>query len=216
MTKELYEHLRIVEGTKLHRNDRESDITTMCGIYRTEHPNAVIFTVIDTFAKMADVYSPSSHWSDEEIERVDATLKANVTEEELFSIISDFYDDYTKGAHIDSMPVQASVAMFSMYTNSPKYSSMSAQGAYNMFVKNGFINGPILKVDGALGNYSVNAFRTVTQAATANPALGYLFESYLLLSMSKYYAKLIKNNPDKYLINANGWSNRLIALAETN
>lgn len=215
MTRELYEHLQVAEGTKIHRNTRESDITTMCGIYRTEHPNAVIFTVIDNFAKMAQVYSPSSHWTDEEIERVDATLKANVTEEELFVIISDFYDEYTKNARIDVMPSQASVAMFSMYTNSPKYSSMSAQDAYNMFVKNGFIIGPILKVDGALGDYSVKAFRAVTQAATANTALGYLFEAYLLLSMSKYYAKLIKNNPDKYLINANGWSNRLIALAET-
>ena len=104
--------------------------------------------------------------------------------------------------------------MFSLHTNGPTLAWKSVQSAINKCIKNGLVNTSKLAVDGNPGNMTFGALKAVTAAVDSNPYGGLLFESYLLLEMSRQYEILAVANPDKYLRYLNGWNNRLAVLSE--
>ncbi len=129
-------------------------------------------------------------------------------------LASSFYDDYLQDADLGAYPQKAIIARFSLYTNSPKLANKAAQEAINNFTSNKLIDSDILTVDGDAGANTKKALRLVFDACERDDNLGLLFESYMLLSMSKNYAKLAVLDSNRYLTYLNGWNNRLDALAE--
>ena len=210
MTYELLRYLAIAEGTELHYNKGEVDITAPYGIYRKPFPNAKIFKYVDSVAKSLGIEAESKDWTKEEVHLVDKALDM----EKINELAMEFYKGYTRGARLDMLPEEAQVAMFSLYTNSPKLAWKSVQSALNKFVQNGWLDYKIQAVDGAYGSTTKKGLEALDKIARSNSGYGYIFESYMLLEMSQQYAKLAVNNPDKYLKYLNGWNNRVEALAE--
>lgn len=214
MRKELYDYLLKAEGTEIHRIKTETDITTMCGIFKSAHPDARIFETIDGIAANIGFSTPSSMWTDDMLDLLNREWKITITEEFQFELISEFYDKYMSRAYLEVFPKEAVVSMFSMFTLSEKYSSMSAQAAFNILVTNDYLNHDLLAVDGALGQKSSSAIFEIKKLSEQNRAVGLYFETALLLNMAKYFARLAVNNPDKYLHVLNGWNNRLETLSK--
>lgn len=206
MTEKMMTYLGNAEGTKIHYNSSETDITTMYGIYKAAHPQASIFNLIDLIARNAGISNESSKWTHSDINTLNNYIIDNNLNESLEHEAREFYDEFLKRLHLDKFPEEAQIAAFSLYTNSPKKGIMSVQSAINKFITNGFITNPILTVDGALGTKSASALDKIED--------GYLFEAYMLLEMSKQYSKLAVANSDKYLRYLNGWNNRLDSLAK--
>ena len=211
MKHRILKYLGTVEGTELHRNSTESDITTPYGIYREEHPTASIFNYIDTVASENGFDSPSSEWGKEEIVIINELLDNDTVE----NLVIEFYDNFYKNLHSDLFSDKTVLAAFSLYTNSPKLLWKSVQASINKFHTNGFINYKIQSVDGAYGNSTSNGIKLVNDAIKLNDIYDYVFESYIISNMQKEYAKLVVMNPDKYIKYLNGWNNRVTALLES-
>jgi len=199
------QYLEHAEGNIVHHNDGESDITSPYGIYRKEHPEAAIFTEIDSVAHKLGIYQPSKEWSQSDIDAINQYIFNDNAKSIIKGLAANFYYQMTKPAHINDFPQDAQVAMFSMYINSPKRAKEACQMAINTFVKNKLIVNELLIVDGILGNKTITTLHKIHN--------GLLFESYMLLHMSSLYAKLAVSRPDKYLKYLNGWNNRLKYLA---
>ena len=210
MTYELLEYLAKAEGTELHYNEGEVDITAPYGIYRKPYPNANIFKYIDGVARSLGIEVPSREWTEEEVLLIDNALDMQKINE----LAMEFYIGYAKGARLDMLPAESQVAMFSLYTNSPKLAWKAVQSALNKFVKNGWLEFRLQAVDGAYGKSTEEGLQELLKIAESNSGYGYIFEAYMLLEMSQEYAKLAVSNPDKYLKYLNGWNNRVEALAE--
>lgn len=206
----ILEYLYKAEGTEIHYNSTEEDITSPGGIYRLEHPNAEIFEYIDYVAGELDIQKPSSEFSDDEIAMINSKLDRPTVDR----LVLQFYNEFNKGAHLDMFTENIQLAMFSLYTNSPLNAWKSVQSAINKFVSNGIISYKLQNVDGYPGSVTFDGLEAVKDVADGT-VLELLFESYMLLEMSKIYAKLAVSNPSKYIKYLNGWNNRLEVLAKT-
>jgi len=209
MQKILLDYLAKAEGTIVHRNATETDITAPYGIYKTQHPEAQIFKAIDEDANKIGLNSDSTTWVQDDLDKLNESLDSSKMEQ----LAGIFYDTFLKDAHMILYPLECVITRFSLYVNSPKLANEVTQEAINLFIQNKFIKHNILVVDGAIGLNTNNALREVYNLSLRDNAWGYLFESYMLLMMSKNYAKLAASNQQKYLRYLNGWNNRLYTLA---
>ena len=205
ISNELMKYLGKAEGTTLHYNTSESDITTAYGIYRVAHPDAEIFKYIDRVADNIGITTKSKDWTTAEIDSIGIVLD----DKNVLKLAEEFYTKFTLKAKLNEFPKEAQVAMFSMYTNSPKLAWKATQSAINKFESNELIDYKQQLVDGYPGETTYDGLELCTAANN-----GSLFEAYMLLEMNRQYGKLAVSNPDKYLQYLNGWNNRMEALAE--
>lgn len=208
--KDLLDYLGEAEGTHLHYNSTEKDITTPYGIYRVSHPDAEVFTYIDKVAKSIGITKPSSKWNSVEVKKVDNAIDRG----KLNELIYKFYEDFLVKIHLNTFDEEAKLAAFSMYVNSPKLMWKSVQSTINKFVTNKWIDYKIQTVDGGYGNDTKNGLFKVNEACDSNPLFGVIFEAYMVSHMQLEYAKLVADNPDKYLKYLIGWNNRVTKFLE--
>jgi len=214
MQKILLNYLAHAEGTQIVRNTTESDITAPYGIYKSEHPSADIFKEIDKIAVKAGIHGDSKVWSKQSIKIINEYIANNNLSQKLKNLASIFYDKYLEDANLGLYPPRAIIARFSLYTNSPKLANKATQDAINDFIKNKLIDSEILAVDGDAGENTNKALKLVYDLCERDENLGLLFEAYMLLSMSRNYAKLAVLDKNRYLVYLNGWNNRLDTLAK--
>lgn len=213
--KELMNYLAKAEGTEIHRNSTESDITTGYGIYRAEHPKALIFEEIDIIASHLYLDSNSKNWSKSDLALLNKHIHQNNLQDKLKDLATDFYKDYMSDIKIDSFPPACQVAVFSMYTNGPLLAVKSIQDSINTMNSNGFIDYIEQSVDGVIGSKTLNGIIEVSKISEKDDTFSYLFEQIMLLNMSRQYSRLAVAKPDKYLKYLNGWENRLQYLSRT-
>ena len=198
------DYLNVAEGSTLHYNSGELDITAPYGIYRHAHPDAKIFKYIDEVALTIGITSASSHWTNAVVTSVDNRLDSAMIRE----LACEFYEDYLSGAHLELFPEECKVAMMSMYTNSPKLAWKAVQRtliALNKSGKLGVRPEQLSKVDGSFGSKTSVALKLVKEQV--DPM--YL-ETMMLFKMLCEYVEL---GNAKYL---NGWKNRMDLLTELN
>ena len=214
MQRILLNYLAKAEGTQIIRNKTESDITAPYGIYKTMHPNADIFKEIDKIATKAGLSGDSKSWTKSNLDVLNEYVLKNNLSQTLKRLAAVFYDNYLEDAELNLYPQKAMITRFSLYTNSPKLANKATQDAINDFITNKLISHDLLTVDGDAGANTKQALKLIFDLCERDDNLGLLFESYMLLSMSKNYAKLAVLNHDRYLEYLNGWNNRLDKLAE--
>lgn len=203
---EILKYLGTTEGTEIHYNLYEKDITSAGGIYRYTHPDANVFKIIDRIALELGIVYASKDWTKIVISRVNEYIEDNKNvQDEIHKAVAEFYEEYLRGARLWRFPKECQVAMMSMYTNSPKGAWMSVQNSIIHLVKSnqvGLLMSEISIADGLYGNKTKRALEYVTDKV--DPM--YL-ETLMLFNMLQYYVKL--NNPT-YI---KGWMNRLDKLA---
>nr|DAX81678.1 MAG TPA: hypothetical protein [Bacteriophage sp.] len=215
MTPYLMNYLEKAEGTTVHRNSTESDITSPYGIYKSAHPTAQIFTFIDQIAKEAGIFKSSQQWTQNDLNLINQNIQRTNKLPQIRSLAESFYDKYTQGLPLDKIPELCQVTVFSLYTNSSLNASKAIQMACNSFIKNYSLQIASLVEDGALGRSSISALENINRCIGINTDRALYFETLILLHMSKLYATLAVANPDKYLIYLKGWNNRLETLSRS-
>jgi len=208
--KVILDYLREAEGSQIHYNNGEDDITAPYGIYRVAHPDAKIFKVIDGIARWAGILYDSSEWTTNVINRINGYIKNNVVmQAEVYEAVEEFYKDYLKGAHLDMFTDECKIAMMSMYTNSNKGAWKAVQGALITLVKNDKLQvkmEDLSTVDGYYGSKTAKALSKVD----VDPLY---FEALMLLGMLDYYVELWYKNPSKYGKYLRGWKERMVKLS---
>lgn len=207
---DILEYLAEVEGTKIHYNKGESDITSNYGIYRAEHPNAEIFIYIDSVARSLGINKKSKKWTRKEIAKINSKIDMVVIDR----LAIKFYDEFLESLHLNYFSKESKLAAFSLYTNGPYLLWKSVQKTINNYVTNGWIDFTIQDVDGQYGSKTKNGLLKILELSDKNDLHGYLFESMLVSGMQAEYARLACVNPKKYLKYLRGWNNRVTKLLE--
>lgn len=215
MTPYLITHLEKVEGTKVHRNPTEADITSPYGIYKLNFPTEPIFDYINQIAKEVGVIKPSQQWNQTDLDYINQNIEQTNRLPYIKKLAESFYDRYTRNLPLDKLPELCQVTAFSLYVNSSANASKAIQMACNSLIKNYSLSIAPLSEDGVLGYSSQSALETITRFIGKSKEGALYFESLILLHMSKIYAELAVANPNKYLVYLRGWNNRLEALSRT-
>lgn len=206
----LMKYLAKAEGTDIHYNDKEHDITAMYGIYRHAHSKAKIFEEIDYLAYKLGIRQKSYNWQKKELDTINNFInKDEELVKKFLNLAIEFYKSYLRLARLEMFHKDCIVAMASMYTNSPKLAWRSVQYAINTMQNMNFINYKNIAEDGIAGQNTINGLEKCLYACNTKENLGLLFESYMLLGMCTEYSKLIKSNPNKYMKYSFGWDNRM-------
>lgn len=213
MTKQMHtliKYLADAEGTQIHYNNREHDITSMYGIYRHANPDAKIFEEIDYLAFKLGIKEKSCKWLKKDLDLINNYINKDKALVDKFILLAvEFYENYYKRARLDVFHPDCVVAMASMYANSQKLSWRAVQYAINTMNSNGFIEYKTISEDGKAGNNTLRGLEKCLYACNTVKNTGLLFESYMLLGMCAEYSKLVKANPNKYLRFSIGWDNRM-------
>lgn len=203
-------YLAKAEGTEIHRNSTESDITSPYGIYREQHPKASIFKYIDHVANSNGITKPSASWSSSDIAKVNAKLDMGKINEHA----TEFYNDFITKLHLDIFTEESKLAAFSLYTNGPLIFWKSVQATINKFNSNGWIDYIKQGVDGEYGKRTRDGLLLIQEICTENKLYGHIFEGYMISHMQLEYARLAAANPAKFLKHLNGWNNRVVEFLE--
>lgn len=215
MTPYLMDHLEKVEGTKVHRNETEADITSPYGIYKLNFANDPIFAYIDQIAREVGIIKPSYQWTQNDMYYINQNIAQTNKLPYIKKLAESFYDRYTRNLPLDKLPELCQVTAFSLYVNSSLNASKAIQMACNSLIKvYGLSISPLIE-DGVLGRTSEAALETITRFIGKSKEGALYFEALILLHMSKLYAELAVANPTKYLIYLRGWNNRLEALSRS-
>jgi len=205
MTNELYEYIVKVEGDHLHMNSTELDITSPGGIYRVAHPDAGIWSYIDSVGVSLGMNPKSNLWSKSDIEEVNRRLDKL----QISLLVKEFYDNYLYGAHLEYFDPQLQIAMFNLYTNSQSGAWKAVQQTVIDMKKMGFLDIPdddISRVDGGYGGMTR---RALIKVDSLPDTMVTVYKITMISNMKSYYARLVAGNPDKFLTYLVGWMNRM-------
>jgi len=187
----ILDHLAKAEGTEVHYNKGEKDITAPYGIYKYRNKTATIFKHIDTAATLCGIFKQSRNFVQSDIDAINTILD----DKDMRELAKEFYIDYFKGAHLDSYPEECVVAYADMFTNSPKMAMKSVQEALIKLDHNPIDNFNALStVDGKYGTKTREALLILKYGKQ-----GLLLKSFMISAMKSNYVKLATGNPTKYL-----------------
>jgi len=199
--KEVVKYIGEVESKLVHRNEGEEDITCPYGIYLK--PNSRMYQYIVELAESLDIDKDTKEWNNDDIKIVNSLVEKSAYGVQ--QLAEGFYRDFLKDAHMELFPKECQVAMYSMYTNSPKNAWKAVQEA--LLEMSVIFNFPsnLSSIDGSYGEKTKNGLDFITSLESE----GYHFETRMLSNMKSIYIKLWKSNPDKYGRYLSGWDNRM-------
>ena len=214
----LLKYINELEGSKLHRNKNEHDVTNAYGIYRYQHPKDPIWNYIDSIAASV-TRAPSHAWDSKMITSIDAKIN-KATDLELSY---NFYKKYLGALDITQYPEDLVVSVVTCFVNTQDGTWKALQEAlndchkYNLFT---FIppkmqpNGNILLVDGKFGNTSKGALKAYvdnlkTKDVETQRLYNIIFKNCMLLYMKTHYAELAINRTEDFIGVLKGWCNRV-------
>ena len=211
----LLKYLSSAEGTQIHFNKGEKDITSMYGVYKYSNPKAKIFEEIQKLAIKLDLPYDSRNWKEKDLNKINNFINQDkILVDKFISLSAEFYEEYLKKARLNMFHKDSVVAMFSMFVNSRRLAWKSVQYAINTMNQNGFIEYEKIAEDSKVGSKTLKGLEKCLYICKARENMGLLFESYMLLGMSAEYSYLIKKNPKKYNRFSTGWDNRLKKLQQ--
>ena len=213
----LLKYLDEVEGSKIHYNDGEEDITCPYGIYKKR--SSSIYKTIVRIAYSIGIKADTSLWTKAEITLVNTALENY--KETIDKYAEEFYSGFLKDAHIELFPKECQVAMYSMYTNSPRNAWKAVQESliefnvlydYEKYL-------PLKKlsvIDGDFGDKTSDALYHISFKMKGQENH---FETRMLSNMKSLYIKLWKSEEiklqkgevtyNKYSRHLSGWDNRM-------
>ena len=211
--KEIMNYLRKAEGSGIHYNSGEKDITAGYGVYRYSHPDAKVFRIIDNVASKLGIVYSSTTWTTAVVNKVNAYIETNhEVKKEVYDATVDFYKEYLRRARLDLFPNECKVAMMSMFTNSEKGAWTAVQNTLLTLEKNGKLSmmaEDLSKPDGAFGRKTKDGLFD----AKLNKIDPMYMETLMLLNMLDYYVELWSANPRKYDKYLRGWKERMVKLS---
>jgi lysozyme family protein len=165
---------------------------------------------LDIVALECGIVGKSNNWNKSDIDAINRKMDYK----KVVGLVTEFYEYFLLGVHIEELPKEAKLAVFSMYVNSPRNCIIAIQEAINDFIKSEHIINVLLLPDGDFGEKTKTALRNIKKLAETNNVYGYLFEAKLIFEMSRIYAKLVAHNPKSNLQYLVGWNNRIDKLLD--
>lgn len=216
------DYLKDAEGIKLERNSGEADITAPLGVYRKDHPEADVFSYIDSVAKSITT-APSNTWSPDVIKAVNAKLDSDVC----YYLAYLFYKKFLAGANLSALHNETTITVASLYTNGPKAVNKSIQLAINFMMNKGVVKsvkGSNVGVDGAISPTGetikelVNIKNYVPELDYSDPEavkqyingmVNLVFDLSIMTMMKTQYIDLDQADEARYHKFLDGWDNRV-------
>jgi lysozyme family protein len=181
------------EGTTLHWNRRETDMTTPYGIYRKSFPKAKIFKYIDKLSKKY-LGKTIRKRNLVDLNKFNKSI-TNSEKDKIRDMAYDFYMDTFMNDKVNGyLNPKEALTFFSLSVNGGL-----GRGAKALQSALGTV------VDGKIGKGTLKALKT---AKTAGRDLN----NGMLTYMENFYRYLVRKNPKKYRVNLKGWLNRLNGL----
>ena len=198
---DLIEYLEVTEGSKIHRNKTEEDITAFYGVYRYANPTFKGWVWLDFVSEISNLKDYRTNKKTRAL--LNKVIFSNKYYSEYYSILSKrFHRANMSEMYLDRFPnSKTAITYFSLVTNAGinRASKVLQESLNNLGL------GLEIEIDGNFGDESVIILDKVTNSEKLNKKM--------LENMQDFYDHLIKKNPSKYSIYKNGWANRLKALA---
>lgn len=207
----LLDNIKQAESGNLHRNPKETDITSGWGIYKGGKAGASFTPIWEYIDSLAAVVTdqPSHLWTNDDIEAIDKLID----KDKELELSYEFYKEYFKDARLHLFHKDLVVLMSNLYTNSPKGAWSSIQEGLRDVSKDKILPMPLNElsiVDGSFGAKTERALNKFLEVADWKDVL--IFKKSVLMAMKTYYTGLIASNPDKFLEYSKGWDNRMETL----
>ncbi len=191
------------EGTLIHRNDGEDDITLPYGLYKKY--DSEMYKGIVRIANEIGITKHTSEWNQKDINVVNKLLAPMGAGIEKLAI--EFYEDFIRPAKLNLYPKDCKAVMFSLYINSPKYSIMAVQRSIINMVKSdriGLLLNEVSREDGGMGSKTEKSLQYIR---TKSNDFYYYFEEAIISNMKDIYEELA-DTPEEQK-NLKGWKNRV-------
>ena len=202
MIKKYVQQLKTEEGVCIHRNDGEDDITLPYGLYKKY--DSTMYKSIVQVAKEIGIFTPTKKWTEKEIEEVNKLIAPMGAALENLAI--EFYENFMKKAHINLYPQECRAVIFSLYTNSPYWSTRAVQRTIINMVKSERITLEKVSIeDGFWGSKTANA---ISYIRTKSNDFYYYFEEAIISNMKDIYEEIVSKDPLQAK-NLKGWKNRV-------
>lgn len=197
--KEIMKYLADKEGTKIHFNQGEEDVTLPYGIYMKYDSEIYKYLTRLSIKETQEKIS---------VKNMDYVNKI-MDNELVYELAKEFYREFYKKAYTNAFPEDCFLTRISTYTLSPVNSNRAVQLAINDFITNKLISIPKLETEkGIFGNKTKASLYAVNKMLRINDH-SLLFESYIVCNFQNIVDELVIDNPDKYLKYLKGWNNRL-------
>lgn len=194
----LIQYLDEAEGSSVHKNKTESDVTAFYGVYRKYNSKFEGWYWLDNIAKL---YNLDYRYNKEDRKALNILLKSEPVLIRMYHAYSKlFHERNMKKMHLDKFPSsKTALTYFSLTTNAGKKRATKVlqQALNNLDIKT--------SVDGDFGPNTLKHLLMVKDAQALNEAM--------LTNMQRFYDRLIASKPQKYAIYKNGWTNRLKSLS---
>lgn len=205
MDVKLLEYIYVVEGDYLHRNYSEKDVTSPGGIYKHVHPDASIWSYIESVASAMDIHANTNTWSKQDIDRVNAKLDKTLID----LYVKEFYDSYLSGAHLELFPEVLKIVMFNIYTNTTSGAWKAIQSSLIDLAENDLIPLEVNELSTVDGKYGKKTKNGLLALVTVPVDVQVTFKFCIYNNMKTHYVKLATKHPEKYGKYLNGWINRI-------
>ncbi len=191
------------EGTLIHRNDGEDDITLPYGLYKKY--DSKMYKYIISRGKALGFGVITTFWKQYEIDEINEDIKED--KDYLEKLAIEFYEDFIRPAKLNLYPKDCKAVMFSLYINSPKYSIMAVQRSIINMVKSdriGLLLNEVSREDGGMGSKTEKSLQYIR---TKSNDFYYYFEEAIISNMKDIYEELA-DTPEEQK-NLKGWKNRV-------
>jgi hypothetical protein len=174
------------EGTDVHFNEGEKDITSPYGIYKGEHPHTEMFRFIDKVAKAnnLDVIK--------DMDKLNVIFN-NQYFNEVRNVAWSFYvKEFLDVKLMSKLGAKSALSVFSNSVNSGKVNGIKSL-QYGIGVK----------PDGIIGAKTMKAVNAIDSKDDD------ILNQKILEYMDRFYKSLVAQDPSKYYKFLDGWMNRL-------
>jgi len=207
----LLDYLANAEGTEVHYNKGEDNITAPYGIYKKGNEDARAFTVIKVICEKIELTKDTKRWSRADVETFNKAAKGYGNE--FRATAAEFYRGYLENSPYLILPDLVKLSFFSIYVNSKKLAMKSLQQAIIDLNSNGIIKlTNISKPDGVYGpktRGTILAVNGMIKEQAHSDIVELYFESLMLSNMKSAYIDLAVSKPKKFLRYLSGWDNRM-------
>lgn len=194
---DLIAYLDTAEGSSIHKNKTESDVTAFYGVYRKYHSSFEGWHWLDDIAEIFNLDYRNNYKDRKELNHL---IQTRDNLRRMYNEYSElFHKRNMKKMHLGQFPsTKTALTYFSLTTNAGKKRATKVlqESLNNLNIRT--------TIDGDFGPNTLKNLLMVVDARALNEAM--------LKNMQRFYDRLIARNPDKYAIYKNGWTNRLNSL----
>ena len=197
------DYLAKAEGSLIHYNNGERDITLPYGLYLQNKSN--LYHYIVELGESEGITTPTSSWSKDDISIVNELVEKSAYG--VRQLAKEFYMEFMRKAHLDLYPDACKDVIYSLYINSPKYSTMAVQRSIRNMVKSKRLDLNLHETSIEDGGWGTKTRKSLELIMKQNKEFSWYFEEAIINNMEDIYEEIADTDSEKK--NLKGWKNRV-------